>query len=114
MLRVIDVLPQVDGAEANYLQTILTGLSDDDARRFAAAYSIRRKDSGTMLLLALVGFIGVAGIHRFVLGQVGMGILYLFTGGLCAIGTIVDLVNIKKLTQEYNMQVAGEVMSMIR
>jgi TM2 domain-containing membrane protein YozV len=43
------------------------------------------------------------------IGQVGMGILYLLTGGLCFIGTIIDLVNYKKLTFEFNQQAANTV-----
>ncbi|HNX42808.1 MAG TPA: hypothetical protein PLJ84_02965 [Bacteroidales bacterium] len=42
-----------------------------------------------------------------------MGILYLLTGGLCLIGTIVDLVNHRQLALEYNVQVAHEVASMV-
>jgi hypothetical protein len=37
-----------------------------------------------------------------------MGILYLFTGGLCAIGTIVDLINNRSLALDYNKQAAYE------
>jgi len=37
-----------------------------------------------------------------------MGILYLFTGGLCLIGTIIDLINHKSLANEYNRQMAFE------
>ena len=70
------------------------------------AYSARRKDPTTILILALVGFLGFAGIHRFMLNQVGLGILYFFTAGLCFIGTIVDLVNHRKLAFEFNSVVA--------
>jgi hypothetical protein len=40
--------------------------------------------------------------------------LYLFTGGLCLIGTIVDLVNHKSIAQEYNQKVAMEAAQMSR
>ncbi|MGZ3891144.1 MAG: TM2 domain-containing protein, partial [Mucilaginibacter sp.] len=53
-------------------------------------------------------FFAVAGIQRFVLGQIAMGILYLFTGGFCLIGTIVDLVNNRSLTLEYNQKMVYE------
>ena len=43
-----------------------------------------------------------------------MGLLYLFTGGLCLIGTIVDLVNHQKLAFEHNQKMANEVLSMVR
>jgi hypothetical protein len=45
-------------------------------------------------------------------GQIGMGILYLFTGGLCIVGTIVDTINHKKLAFEYNQQMAIESLAM--
>jgi hypothetical protein len=42
-----------------------------------------------------------------------MGLLYLFTGGLCLIGTIVDLVNHKSLSFEFNQKVARQVAGMV-
>ncbi|MBZ0243813.1 MAG: NINE protein, partial [Bacteroidales bacterium] len=59
--------------------------------------------------LCLLGFVGFAGVHRFILNQIGMGILYFFTAGLCLIGTIVDLVNYQNLTFTYNRQIASEI-----
>lgn len=38
--------------------------------------------------------LGGLGIHRFYVGKIGTGILYLFTGGLCGIGWLVDLIMI--------------------
>ena len=37
-------------------------------------------------------------------------ILYLLTLGLCYIGTIIDLVNYRKLAFEYNQEVAARVL----
>lgn len=46
-------------------------------------------------VLALITFfVGVLGIHRFVVGKIGTGVLYLFTGGLFGIGVIVDFIMI--------------------
>ena len=67
-----------------------------------------------ILITTLLGFVGFAGVHRFIIGQIGMGILYFFTAGLCLIGTIVDLVNHQKLAFEHNQKIANEVLSMIR
>jgi TM2 domain-containing membrane protein YozV len=61
----------------------------------------------------LPGFFGFAGLHRIILGQVGLGILYILTVGLCFIGTIVDLINYKSLAYEFNIKVAHETLNMM-
>jgi hypothetical protein len=43
------------------------------------------------------------------MGQVGIGFLYLFTGGLLLIGTIADIVKHKELAFNYNRQVARRI-----
>lgn len=113
MARVIDILPELTGEEMVYVQNLVKDLDDDRARLFATAYRSRRKDPQLILVLALLGFIGFAGIHRFVINHIGLGILYFFTGGLCLIGTIVDLVNYQKLAFEYNLKAANEVVVMV-
>ena len=45
----------------------------------------------TFLLCLLLGFFGV---HRFYVGRVGSGVLWLLTGGILAVGWIYDLVMI--------------------
>ena len=89
------------------------GFTTDELTHFCVIYRSKRKDPQTILLLCLLGLVGVAGIHRFVIGQVGMGILYFFTGGLCLIGTIVDAINHKDLALEYNGKMIAETLSML-
>ena len=38
----------------------------------------------------LLSFLGVFGIHRFYLGKIFTGLIYLFTGGLLFLGVIYD------------------------
>lgn len=114
MAKIIDILPEVTGEELMYIQNLIKDMSDEKARSFATVYRARRKDPTLILILCLIGFVVVAGIHRIVLNQVGMGILYLFTAGLCFIGTIVDLVNYQKLAFEYNRQMADESIAMVQ
>lgn len=39
-------------------------------------------------------FLGYLGAHKFYEGKIGMGLLYLFTGGLCGIGWIIDIIKL--------------------
>lgn len=48
-------------------------------------------DDKSFIVAALLWFfLGLLGIHRFYLGHIGIGVLYLLTGGLCGIGWIID------------------------
>lgn len=51
-------------------------------------------DKKTALGLCLLGFIGVAGLHRFYVRQHVTGLLYLLTAGIFGIGTCVDVVRL--------------------
>ncbi len=114
MQNIFQLLPSLEGEEMAYVQSLIKDMTDTQAQQFAMAYSARRKDPTTILILALVGFVGFAGLHRFMLNQIGMGILYFLTGGLCFIGTIIDLVNHRKLAFEYNSTVAQQVALMTK
>lgn len=114
MANILQLMPYLEGNEMVFIQGLIKDMNDNVAQQFAAVYTSRRKDSQTILLTTLVGFFGVAGVQRFILGQMGMGFIYLLTGGLCFIGTIVDLINYKQLTFEHNSKVAQEVAVMVR
>ncbi len=105
----MQLLPELEGDEMVFVQGLIKDMDDNKAQMFANSYRPRRKDPTTMLIVVLLGFLGFAGIHRFLIGQIGMGLLYLFTVGFCYIGTIIDLINIKKMTFAYNQSQAQQV-----
>jgi TM2 domain-containing membrane protein YozV len=114
MANVFELLPEIMGEEQIYISNILKNLDDKQAFQFANVYRSRRRDPQVILLVTLVGFLGIAGVQRFLVDQIGLGIVYLLTGGLCLIGTIVDLVNYKKIAFEYNQKQANQIAMMLK
>ena len=53
--------------------------------------------------MTLIGFVVLAGVGRFYLGHMGLGVLYLLTGGLCFIGTLVGVFRYKRITFQANL-----------
>ncbi|MBU0558925.1 MAG: TM2 domain-containing protein [Bacteroidetes bacterium] len=113
MAKILHLLPELIGEEQAFVAGLLKNMDDEAAQQFANIYRVRRKDPQTILLLTLVGFLGFAGIQRFFTDQIGMGILYLLTCGICFIGTIVDLVNYKRIAFEYNQIHAQQIVAIL-
>ncbi len=99
--------------EYMFLKHTVSTMNETQLRQFLMFYSSKRKSPQDILIFTLLGFLGAAGVQRFVVGQVGMGLLYFFTGGLCVIGTIVDLVNHRNLANDYNQGVALDLARMV-
>jgi TM2 domain-containing membrane protein YozV len=57
--------------------------------------AVPTKDFTPALILCILGYIcQVHGLHRFYVGKIGTGILWLVTWGLCGIGTLIDVIMI--------------------
>jgi TM2 domain-containing membrane protein YozV len=72
-----------------------------DESKYSLLLSLDLKEPTTMLLISI--FLGYLGIDRFMLGDIGMGILKLLTFGLCGVLTIVDWFLISDKTKEQNL-----------
>ena len=105
----LQLIPGIEPNELAYLKSLTKSLNEEQLQTFASLYNGERKKPDMVLIGGIVGLLGVGGIQRFMVGQIGMGILYFLTIGLCYIGTIVDIVNYKKLAFEYNQQKANEL-----
>jgi len=114
MLNIYQFMPYLDGEEMLYIQNLTKDFTDTQVQQFATVYGARRKDPQMILITTLIGFVGLAGIQRFILGQIGMGLLYLCTFGICYIGTIIDLVNYKKLAFDANRTIINETLAIIK
>lgn len=75
-------------------------LEEANENKFALASSVEFKDPTTILIISLL--LGGLGIDRFMLGETGMGIFKLLTGGLCGILAIIDWFSVQKKAKEIN------------
>ena len=107
-------MPGLDYEELVYLDTITKSLTEDELKLFISIYNGKRKGPDMVLIGGIIGLLGIGGIQRFMVNQIGMGILFLLTAGLCYIGTIVDLVNYKKLAFDFNREMANEALNVTK
>ena len=75
-------------------------LLDVDDRKFEMISMMELKNPTTLLIISI--FLGSLGVDRFMLGETGMGILKLLTGGVCGILTIVDWFSVGNKAKENN------------
>jgi len=106
-------LPELEEPERSFIERLTTGMSHENTQQFAAAYRQVRKDPQTLRLMAIIGIVAIPGLHRFWVGQVGIGFLYLLTWGVLLVGTITDIVKYRELALKYNGQLARRIASNI-
>ena len=83
-------------------------LENCDENVFISLQAIELKDPTIMLLISI--FVGNLGIDRFMLGDIGMGVLKLLTAGCCGILTIIDWFTVMKRTKEKNLAAISMVL----
>jgi TM2 domain-containing membrane protein YozV len=107
-------LPGITTEELIILDRTTSGLNDTQKQSFYMIYSSKRKSPQDILIFALLGLVGIAGVHRFIIGEIVMGVLYLFTAGFFFVGTIVDLINYKSIANDYNQKMAYESFNLVK
>ena len=83
---------QVEELKAAQPQVVVNNTNANVNANVNAGVGLRPKNKWTAFLLCL--FLGGLGAHKFYEGKTGMGILYIFTVGLCGIGWLIDLITI--------------------
>lgn len=83
-------------------------LEKADDTTYMTLQACELKDPTVMLIISI--FLGSLGIDRFMLGDTGMGVLKLLTGGCCGILTIIDWFGVSKKTKEKNLATISMVL----
>jgi TM2 domain-containing membrane protein YozV len=61
----------------------------------------------TWIAYLLWFFFGFIGAHKFYLGKIGWGIVYICTGGLFLVGLLFDLFTLPAQVRRYNQSLAN-------
>lgn len=85
---------------ADKIPFIRAKLLEMDESRFMALSAVSMNDPTLILVISIV--VGTLGIDRFMIGDIGMGVLKLLTAGLCGILAIIDWFLIMDRTRESN------------
>lgn len=93
-------------------QMMAKNLAPDQRMLFSSQLSSSLKDRNTVLVLSVV--LGFWGVDRFYIGDIGMGLLKLFTFGGCGILWLVDLFMIRGRADDYNRAKAHEILRSIQ
>jgi TM2 domain-containing membrane protein YozV len=102
------MFPGLHPEELLFIKNINKDYNETEQQQFMSIYQGKRKDPQFIMILTFFGFCGIAGLQRFMMRDMGIGILYLLTVGLCGIGTIMDLINNQSLALEHNRKAALE------
>jgi hypothetical protein len=62
-----------------------------------------RYSTSTAFILWLAWLFGLGGVHRFYLGKPWSGILYMLTWGLFGVGQVIDLVRLRGMVSDENL-----------
>lgn len=96
-----------DNYQLQQITNQLQGIDDDKVMMInSASY----KDPTMMLIISL--FLGGLGVDRFMLGDTGIGVLKLLTGGCFGILTIIDWFSVQKKAKEKNYEIFQEAINM--
>ena len=93
-------------------QMMMQDLNEQQRMLFMSQYESVKKDRGTVLVLSVL--LGGVGVDRFMIGDVGMGILKFLTFGLCGILWLFDIFTIRGKVDDLNRKNANEIYQCIK
>ncbi len=91
----------------NLLKSTRNAIPETQRSDFDLQFACKEKNIAIALVLSL--FLGTLGIDRFYLGQVGLGLLKLFTLGGFGIWTVIDWFRIMGVARAKNIEIANNL-----
>lgn len=94
--------------DASAVPMLRTKMEKLDETAMATLQAVDLKDPTMMLVISLL--LGAFGVDRFMIGDIGMGVLKLCTGGLCGIMWLIDIFTMSKKVKEKNLAAVSMVL----
>jgi len=93
---------------------VMQGMTEQQQMIFMAQYNLMRKDVTAAILLAF--FLGSFGAHRFYMGEIGLGVLYVVFcwTGIPHLVALVECFLLPGRVRMYNLQCAAAIAGQIR
>lgn len=96
--------------DVTQIPTITEKLQSIDDDKLMIISSANYKDPTIMLIVSLL--LGGLGIDRFMLGDIGIGVLKLLTGGCFGVLTIIDWFKVISKTKQRNFEIFVEAINL--
>ena len=77
----------------NDIIRVVSHAGNSKKTKSSKTYVMNAKNINPLAYFCIVFFLGFFGVHRFIDGSIGTGLLYLFTVGVFGLGWIVDVLN---------------------
>ncbi len=77
-------------------------LIEADESKFMLLQALSFQDPQMVMILSI--FLGGLGVDRYMLGDIGMGVLKMLTSGACGVLWIVDIISSQERAREKNFQ----------
>lgn len=91
---------------------LVSGMKKESQEEFIRHYQTKAKNPVSIFGFSV--FLGGLGVDRFLIGDTGLGIGKLLTGGGLGIWQIIDLFLIGKATRRKNMEIAMDLKNTIK
>ena len=98
-----------DIAYMTELMAIFKSVPDDKKSEFVSRFSTQAKNPTAIFGFAV--FLGFYGVDRFLLGNIGLGVLKLFTAGGLGVWYIVELFTAAGRARQKNIELARQIAS---
>ena len=113
LLKLVNKTKEEEAAAKIELQQIVSGLPSDKQAAFFLHYTSQAKNPTTAVVLAVL--LGGIGAHKFYLGEMGLGIIYLVFSwtSIPMILGIIEGFTISRTVHKKNRQTAREVSALL-